>query len=78
VLVTKREKRACRHCSVGTVKTAAVAARIIDKSLVSDRIILDTVVSKYSDHLPLYRQSAMLLRDAGVEISRATWAEDLS
>ena len=72
VLVTKREKRACRHCSVGTVKTAAVAPRIIEKSLVSDRIIVDTVVAKYGDHLPLYRQSAMLLRDAGVEISRAT------
>ena len=54
------------------MKTAAVAARIIDKSLASDRIIVDTVVAKYGDHLPLYRQSAMLLRDAGVEISRAT------
>jgi hypothetical protein len=30
------------------------------------------VVAKYSDHLPLYRQSAILEREAGVEISRAT------
>jgi hypothetical protein len=30
------------------------------------------VVSKYADHSPLYRQSAILLRDAGIDISRAT------
>ena len=35
-------------------------------------VVIDTVVSKYSDHLPLYRQSVMLERDAGVLISRAT------
>ena len=72
VLVTKREKRACRFCKEGGVVTAALAARIIDKSLASDRVVIDTVVAKYSDHLPLYRQSAMLERETGVEISRAT------
>ena len=72
VLVTKREKRACRVCKEGGVVTAALPARIIDKSLVSDRVVIDTVVAKYSDHLPLYRQSAMLERETGVEISRAT------
>jgi len=30
------------------------------------------VVSKYCDHVTLYQQCAMLARDAGVEISRAT------
>jgi transposase len=30
------------------------------------------VVAKYCDHLPLYRQSAMLARDTNFEISRAT------
>jgi transposase len=72
VLVTKREKRACRSCESGGVTTAALPARIIDKSLVSDHIVIDTVVAKYSDHLPLYRQSAMLERETGIEISRAT------
>lgn len=72
VLVTKREKRACRSCEAGGVTTAALPARIIDKSLVSDRIVIDTVVAKYSDHLPLYRQSVMLERETGIEISRAT------
>jgi transposase len=72
VLVTKREKRACRFCKEGGVVTAALPARIIDKSLASDRVVIDTVVAKYSDHLPLYRQSAIVEREAGIEISRAT------
>lgn len=72
VLVTKREKRACQHCEGSGVVSAPMPARIIDKSLVSDRVVIDTVVSKYSDHLPLYRQSAILEREAGIKISRAT------
>ena len=72
VLVTKREKRACRHCEQGGVSAAPQPARIIDKGLVSDRVVIDTVISKYSDHLPLYRQSVMLERETGLEISRAT------
>jgi transposase len=72
VVVTKREKRACKHCADGGVAAAPAPARIVEKGLVSDRVVIDTVVAKYSDHLPLYRQSAILGREAGVEISRAT------
>ncbi len=72
VVVTKREKRACKCCEEGGVVAAPAPERIIEKSLVSNRVVVDTVVSKYSDHLPLYRQSAILEREAGVEISRAT------
>jgi len=45
VLVTKREKRACRQCEEQGDETAALPARIIPKSLVSDRLIIDTVVN---------------------------------
>jgi transposase len=72
VLVTKREKRACKSCEAGGVVAAPVPARIIDKGLVSDRLVIDTVVAKYSDHLPLYRQSVILKRETGIEIGRAT------
>ena len=71
VVVTKREKRACKGCA-DAVSAAPLPERIIDKGLVSDRVVIDTLVSKYSDHLPLYRQSVILERDAGVSISRAT------
>jgi transposase len=72
VLVTKREKRACQQCEQGGVVAAPVPARIIEKGLVSDRVVIDTLIAKYSDHLPLYRQSVMLERETGLEISRAT------
>ncbi len=72
VLVTKREKRACKCCDRAGVISASAPVRIIEKGLVSDRVVIDTVIRKYCDHLPLYRQSVILDREAGVEISRAT------
>lgn len=71
VVVTKREKRACPDCAQG-VSTAAVSERIVEKGLVSDRVVIDTLVAKYSDHVPLYRQSIMLERETGISISRST------
>ena len=72
VRVTKREKRVCKRCEELGVVTAPVLESIIAKSLVSDQIIIDTVVAKYCNSLPLYRQSAILKRDTGLDISRAT------
>jgi transposase len=72
VLVTKREKRACRSCEELGVVSAPLPRRIIERCLASDRIVIDTVVSKYCNHTPLYRQSVILERDIGLEISRAT------
>ena len=70
VLVTKREKRACGKCS--SVTMPDLAPRIVEKGLASDAVVIGTVVAKYCDHLPLYRQQAILEREAGVEIGRAT------
>jgi transposase len=72
VRVTKREKRACRCCQQGTVTMAPLEPRIIEKGLASDSVVIDTVIAKYCDHLPLYRQAAILEREAGLEIGRAT------
>lgn len=71
VLVTKREKRACRSCEEVGVLSAPLPPRIIEKCLASDRLVIETVVSKYCDHTPLHRQSMILERDLGLEISRA-------
>jgi transposase len=70
VRVTKREKRACRRCS--TVTAAPLEERIVEKGLASDAVVIDTVVAKYCDHMPLYRQAVRMEREAGVEIGRAT------
>jgi transposase len=72
VLVTKREKRACKHCEELGVFAAPLPQRIIEKSLVSDQVVIDTIVAKYCDALPLYRQSVILARDTSIDISRAT------
>ena len=72
VRVTKREKRACKGCEEQGVHSAPLPARIIEKGLASDRLVIDTVVSKYADHCPLYRQSAILARETGIDLSRAT------
>ena len=72
VRVIKREKRACRQCEEQGVVTAPLPPRIIEKSLASDAVVIDTIVRKYCDHVPLYRQSAILERDTGLELSRAT------
>jgi transposase len=72
VRVTRREKRACKACEEQGVRCAPLPPRVIEKGLASDRVVIDTVVSKYLDHLPLYRQSAILERETGLEISRAT------
>jgi transposase len=53
VQVTKREKRACKSCPEQGVAAATLPIRIIDKSLVSDRVIINTVVNKYCDYVGL-------------------------
>jgi transposase len=72
VRVIKREKRVCRCCEKGAVAMAPLAPRIIEKGLASNPVVVETVVAKYLDHLPLYRQAAILEREAGLEIGRAT------
>src|ERR1035438_5388080 len=59
VEVTKREKRVCKTCEEQGMAMAPLPMRIIAKSLVSDRVILDTIVCKYADHNPLFRQSVI-------------------
>lgn len=72
VLVTKREKRACARCEEQGVSVAPVPARAVEKSKLSDRIIVQATIAKYCDHQPIYRQVAELERDAGVVLSRGT------
>ena len=72
VRVTKREKRACKKCEEQGVAVAPTPECIIPKSLVSDQVMIDTVVGKYCDSLPIYRQSMILKRDTGLDINVST------
>jgi transposase len=55
VLVHVRVKYACRHCQEN-VTIAAKPVRPIDKGLPGPGLIAHTVLAKYGDHMPLYRQ----------------------
>jgi transposase len=56
VIVTKRPKLACRACS-GVVVQAPVPARLIEGGVPTEATVAHVLVSRYADHLPLYRQS---------------------
>lgn len=72
VRVIKREKRGS-HCEEEQgVATAAPPAQIVPKSKLSNEFIIEAVVRKYQQHLPVYRQCAVLAEDFGIELSRKT------
>src|SRR6056297_1618586 len=73
VIVTVRPRYACRACSDGVTQAPAPTA-LIEGGLPTEGAIAHVLVSKYADHLPLYRQSQMLAR-SGVTISRGTLAD---
>jgi transposase len=72
VLVTRRPKLACRACE-GVVVQAPAPERLIPGGMPTDATVAQVLVSRYADHLPLYRQSQILARQ-GVEIGRDTLA----
>lgn len=75
VIVTKRPKLACRACA-GVVLQASAPPRLIEGGVPTEATVAHVLVSRYADHLPLYRQSQILARQ-GIEIGRevlADWA----
>ena len=67
--VRKQYACSCGQC----IRTAALPAQPIPKSLVSPGLLAHITVSKYQDALPLHRQEAILSR-IGVDLPRATLA----
>ena len=67
-----RPKLACRCCDCIVQQPAPI--RPIDRGLPGPGLLAHVLVSKYADHLPLYRQSGMYERQ-GVEIERSTLAD---
>lgn len=65
-----RFKYSCKLCAEGVV-TAPLPAQPIDKGLAGPGLLAHILVSKYTDHLPLYRMEKIFER-YGVTISRST------
>ena len=73
VLVTRRPKLACRACP-GTVLQAPAPPRLVEGGIPTEATVAHVLVSRYADHIPLYRQSQILLRQ-GIEIGREVLAD---
>ena len=73
VLVTRRPKYACRACE-GAVVQAPAPARLIEGGLPTEETVAQILVSKYADHLPLYRQAQIYARQ-GIALDRSTLAD---
>ena len=73
VIVTVRPKYACRTCTDG-VTQAPARPHLIMGGLPTEPTLAHVLVSKYADHLPLYRQSQILAR-AGLDLHRAVLAD---
>ena len=67
-----RPQYACRQCE--TVTAAPVAPAVIDGSLAAPGLLAWVAVSKYLDHLPLYRLEQIAARQQ-VTLSRSTMSE---
>lgn len=73
VLVTRRPKYACRACE-GAVVQAPAPVRLIEGGLPTEATVAHVLVSKYADHLPLYRQAQIYARQ-GIALDRSTLAD---
>ena len=73
VLVVRRPKYACRACE-NVVVQAPAPARLIEGGLPTEATVAQVLVSKYADHLPLYRQAQIYARQ-GIELDRSTLAD---
>ncbi|GEP61823.1 hypothetical protein RSO01_89890 [Reyranella soli] len=73
VLVTRRPKYACRACT-DVVMQAPAPARLIEGGLPTEATVAHVLVSKFADHLPLYRQAQIYVRQ-GVALDRSTLAD---
>ena len=73
VLVVRRPKYACRSCT-DVVVQALAPARLIEGGLPTEATVAQVLVSKFADHLPLYRQAQIYARQ-GVALDRSTLAD---
>ena len=67
-----RPKLACACCE--RIVQAAAPSRPIERGMAGPGLLAHVLVSKYCDHLPLYRQSEIYARE-GVELERSTLAD---
>ena len=74
VIETVRPRYACNRCKGGGVVQAPAPASLIEGGLPTEGLLAHVLISKYGDHLPLYRLSQIFARQ-GLELHRAMLAD---
>ncbi len=67
-----------KYANAERIVIAPLPARLIEKGLPGAGLLTQVIVSKYEDHLPLYRQAKIYCERHGVNLSRQTlcgWVE---
>jgi transposase len=72
VIVHVRPKVSCRACEA--IAQAPMPALPIERALAGPKLLAHVAVSKFCNHLPLYRQAEIYAR-SGLDLDRATMAE---
>jgi transposase len=72
VIRHRRPKLSCRMCDA--VVQSPMPSRPIERGLAGPALLAHVLVSKYADHLPLYRQADIYARE-GVDLDRSTLAD---
>jgi transposase len=67
-----RPKLSCTKCDA--IVQAQAPSRPIERGLAGPGLLAHVLVSKYADHLPLYRQAGIYARE-GIELERSTLAD---
>src|SRR3954452_11142099 len=70
VKVIRRPRYGCRACEEAVVQAPA-PERPITGGMATEALLAHVLVAKFSDHLPLYRQSQIFARQ-GIELDRST------
>nr|WP_264660396.1 IS66 family transposase [Azospirillum canadense] len=73
VKVIRRPRYGCRRCE-GAVVQAPAPDRVLTGGLATEALVAHVLVSKFLDHLPLYRQSQIMARQ-GLALDRSTLAD---
>nr|WP_192912561.1 IS66 family transposase [Paracraurococcus ruber] len=71
VLVTIRPRYACRRCEEAGVHQQPAPARVVTGGLPTEALLVQVLVAKYGDGIPLHRQCQILARQ-GIQFDRAT------
>jgi transposase len=67
-----------KYAKAERIVIAPLPARLIEKGLPGAGLLTQVIISKYEDHLPLYRQEQIYRQRHGVDLSRQTlcgWVE---